>query len=152
MDYDDATDLLHVGTSYGRSAFKGLVRVESEATTVGTPTAISAKGGVIVMGGTNAKVYQPALQLRDELARKEEARRALGKTPVFFDFDATTGQTAFTLQQGYTAKAIYSAGTLKRLGSTKDYTVSNDGYRETINFNVAPGNAVWVSIMAVRSN
>lgn len=151
MAYDESTDLLHVGTSWGRTSFNGLIRVDSEATTVGAITSIAASGGTVIMGGTSANVYQPALALRDELKRKDEAKRALGKQVVFFDFDAATGQTAFTLQQGYTAKAVYSAEALKREGSTKAYTRSYDGFRETIKFAVAPGNAVWVSIMAVRS-
>lgn len=213
LAYDDSTDLLHVGTSWGRSAFRGLLRTESEATTTGPITSLSAAQGAVLTGGTSARFYQPALQLRDEIARKEEAKRALGKVPVFFDFDTasftsptTSGSTAltassvvgtpyvgmgvtgtgipagativaisgtaytlsaaatvtnagavalaqssFTLQQGYTAKAVYSAEALKREGSTKTYTRAFDGYRETINFAVSPGSAVWVSIMAVRA-
>jgi hypothetical protein len=77
--------------------------------------------------------------------------RALGKEPVFFEFDAVTSQTAFNLPAGYTIKAVYSAGTLKRIGSTKDYTTAFDGFKETVNFAVAPGNTVWVSIMCVRT-
>ncbi len=86
--------------------------------------------------------------LRDELRRKDEA---LGQAPVFVDFDAVTSQVAFVLPKGYTAKAVYSAGALKRVGAVKDYTVSFDGFQETVTFGAAPGNAVWVSIMCVRS-
>jgi hypothetical protein len=45
MDYDDSTDLLHVGTSNGRSTFKGLRRVEQ---TTPNTTEIAAQGGLIV--------------------------------------------------------------------------------------------------------
>jgi hypothetical protein len=152
--------------------------------------------------------------LRDELRRKEEARKALGKVPVFFDFDTISftspttsgsaaltassivgtpyvgmgitgtgipagttiiaisgtaytmsanatatdagavamGQCSFNLQKGYTAKAVYSAEALKREGATKTYTRAFDGFKETINFGTSPGSAVWVSIMAIRSN
>ena len=45
MAYDDSTDLLHVGTSGGRSTFQGLVRVDE--TSINT-TEISAQGGMIV--------------------------------------------------------------------------------------------------------
>lgn len=153
LGYDDNEDALHVGTSWGRSKFRDLVRVESAATSVGSITSLSAGQGAHITGGaSSARFYQPAMYLREELRRKEEARRALGKMPAFFDFDATTGQTAFALPKGWTVKAVYSAGTLKRLGSTKDYTVSFDGFVETVNFGVAPGNAVWVSVMAIRSN
>jgi len=151
LSYDDETDLLHVGTSWGRTSFRDLLRIDSEATTVGAVTSVAAQGGTVVLGGTSAKVYQPAFQLRDEIQRKDVARKALGKEPVFFDYDAVTSQTAFVLPKGYTTKAVYSAGTLKRLGSTKDYVVSNDGFQETVTFAVAPGNTVWVSIMAVRT-
>lgn len=151
LSYDEDTAVLHAGTSYGRSSFKGLLRVESEATTVGSPTSIAALGGNIVMGGTSAKLYTPAKYLRDELQRQSEAKKALGRIPVFFDYDAVTSQVAFVLPNGYTTKAVYSAGLLKRVGSTKDYTTNTDGYVETVTFAVAPGNTVQVSIMAVRS-
>lgn len=151
LDYDDSTDLLHVGTSTHRSAFRGLTRVSSEATPAGAITSLSASGGAVLTGGTSGYLYQPALLLRDEIKRRDEARRALGKEVVFFDYDAVTSQVAFVLPKGYTTKAVYSAGTLKRLGSTKDYTTSTDGYAETVTFGAAPGNTVWVSIMATSS-
>ena len=213
LAYSEDTDTLHVGTSWGRSAFKDLLRIESEATTVGAITSLSAGMGAVLTGGATAGYYyQPAFLLRDEVRRKAEARKALGKVPVFFDFDTiaftspttsgsptltgssvvgtpyvgmgitgtgipvgttliavsgatytmsanatvtnagavSIGQSSYTLQQGYTAKAVYSAGTLKRVGSTKDYTVASDGFRETTNFGTSPGSAVWVSIMAVK--
>lgn len=152
LAYDEETDVWHAGTSYGRTGFRDLLRVDSEVSTVGAITSISAANGAVLLGGaTSGKYYQPAFLLRDEIRRKAEARRALGKEPVFFDVDAVASQTAFTVQQGYTVKAVYSASTLKRLGSTKDYTVSFDGFRETVNFAVSPGAAAWVSIMAVRA-
>lgn len=43
--YDDSTDLLHVGTSAGRSTFKGLVRVENTTTST---TVLGAAGGLVV--------------------------------------------------------------------------------------------------------
>ena len=46
LAYDDATDLLHVGTSEGRSVFKGLRRIDQTDTPV--TTAIAASGGMIV--------------------------------------------------------------------------------------------------------
>jgi hypothetical protein len=213
LTHDDTTDLLHVGTSWGRSGFRDLLRVDSEATTTGALTSISASGGTVITCGTSAKAYVPALKLRDELRRKEVATKALGQVPVFFEFDAasftsptTSGsaaltassivgtpyvgmgitgtgipagttliaingtaytmsanatvtnagavalaQSSFTLQQGYTAKAVYSAEALKREGATKTYVRANDGFREAINFATSPGSAVWVSILAVRA-
>tara|TARA_R110000772_G_scaffold6483_6_gene22643 strand:- start:613 stop:2265 length:1653 start_codon:yes stop_codon:yes gene_type:complete len=46
LAHDDATDLLHVGTSGGRSVFQGLRRVSNTTTAVGT--AISASNGLVV--------------------------------------------------------------------------------------------------------
>jgi len=152
LAYDEVTDILHTGSTYGRSGFRDLLRIDSEATTNGAITALSANQGAVLTGGATAgSYYQPAMLLRDELRRKDEARKALGKVPVFFDFDAVTSQVAFVLPKGYATKAVYSAGTLKRLGAAKDYTTNTDGFQETVTFAVAPGNTVWVSVMAVRS-
>ena len=46
LAYDDSTELLHVGTSAGRSEFQGLNRVTNTTDAVGT--AISASNGFIV--------------------------------------------------------------------------------------------------------
>jgi len=45
LAYDDTTDLLHVGTSEGRSVFQGLRRVENTTTAVGAT--ISASNGLV---------------------------------------------------------------------------------------------------------
>jgi hypothetical protein len=45
LAYDDSTNLLHVGTSEGRSVFQGLRRVDNTTTAVGA--AISASGGLV---------------------------------------------------------------------------------------------------------
>jgi trimeric autotransporter adhesin len=46
LAHDPVTDLLHVGTSAGRSVFQGLRRVDNTTTAVGT--AISASNGLVV--------------------------------------------------------------------------------------------------------
>jgi len=46
LAYDDTTELLHVGTSAGRSVFQGLRRVDNTTTAVGT--AISASNSLVV--------------------------------------------------------------------------------------------------------
>jgi hypothetical protein len=46
LAYDDSTNLLHVGTSAGRSVFQGLRRVDNTTDAVGT--AISAVNGMVV--------------------------------------------------------------------------------------------------------
>ena len=144
LAYSDKTDVLSVGTSQYRSDFKGLQRINAVA---GAVTSLAAGGEAIATNGT---LYQPAISLRDELARKDEQLAAYGQDPVFFEYDAVTSQVAFVLPKGYKTLAVYSAGTLKRVGSTKDYQVGTDGYAETVTFAVAPGNTVWVSIMAIK--
>ena len=46
LAYDDDTELLHAGTSAGRSVFQGLRRVDN--TTDAVTTAISAHKGLVV--------------------------------------------------------------------------------------------------------
>ena len=45
LAYDDSTELLHVGTSGGRSTFQGLRRVEENTNAI---TELAAQGGIIV--------------------------------------------------------------------------------------------------------
>ena len=152
LAFDDTTELLHVGTSWGRTGFKDLLRVDSEATTTGALTSLSASQGVIITGGTSGKVYVPAMLLRDELRRKDEARKALGKTPVFFDYTATASQTAFVAPKGYTIKAVYHNGTLKRETTTGVYwTRSSDGFAETCTLSAGATVSDWISLMCVRT-
>jgi hypothetical protein len=153
MAYDDSTDLLQVGTSWGRSSFKDLLRVDSEVSTIGAITTIAANNGQVSIGSsTGSSLRQPSMKLRSELTRRIEAARLRGNVLVPFEFDAITGQTSFTLLKGYTAVSVYSGELKKREGATKTWTRSFDGFAETINFAVAPGNAVWVSILAKQSN
>jgi hypothetical protein len=58
--------------------------------------------------------------------------------------------TDFNLPVGYTARAVMTAGTLKREGSTADYTKLFDGFKETIRYAVAHGHNAWVQIQAVK--
>ena len=46
MAYDDGTDILHVGTSSGRSEFDGLTRINNTTTPV--TTAIVASNGLVI--------------------------------------------------------------------------------------------------------
>jgi len=153
--YDDATELLHVGTDYAyRSAFKGLRRVESEwvnGGATGPVIALSAFGGSVLVGCGQAAHYQhPAVLLRDELRRRRDARQAMAAADIPLDFDGVAAQTLFPLPVGFTVKGVFVGGTKKRRGATKDFTVTSDGYRETVVFGVSPG-ATWVQITANRS-
>jgi hypothetical protein len=151
MAYDDTADVLHVGTPWGRSAFHGLQRIDSAVASVGAVTAVSAGRGAHVTGGVGgARYQQPVIALRDEL-RCKDVRTAGPRETVSFDFDSSAGMTDFTLPPGWSAKDVLVAGTRKRLGATKDYVVSFDGYRETVRFASSPG-AAWVQVVAIRSN
>lgn len=153
LGYSETTDTLHVGTSWGRSSFRDLLRVDSEATTVGAVTSLSGHLGAILTGGASSgRYYQPAMLLRDELRRRDEARKALGKLPVFFDYTATASQTAFVLPKGYTAKALYKNGTLMREATTGTFwSRSNDGFQETATLSAGASVSDWISIMATRN-
>jgi trimeric autotransporter adhesin len=152
LAYDDVADTLHVGTSWGRSGFRDLLRVDSETTTTGAITSLSANEGVVITGGaSSAKAYAPAMYLRDELRRKDVARKALGRIPAFFDYTATASQTAFVAPKGFTIKALYKNGTLMRETTTGVYwTRSNDGFQETATLSVGASVSDWISLMCVK--
>ena len=152
LGYDSETDLLDVGTSWGRTTFKGLAVQSSEAATNGSALSYNRVGQTLIQAGaTGAKIVIPSKNIRSELNRTGELKKEINSDLVQVDFDAIAAQTAFVLPYGMSAQVVYSAGVEKRLGSTKDYTVINDGFRDTVNFNVAPGAAVWVSVMCLRN-
>lgn len=77
LAYDEEADLVHAGTSWGRSAFNGLVRVAGETTTVGSIKAIAAGGNAVAQAGDGAARFAiPARNLREELDRKNEQMAA----------------------------------------------------------------------------
>jgi hypothetical protein len=149
MDYDSQTDLLHVGTSWGVTEFQGLKAVNSYAQA--GVTAISAKSGYELISGTaGTTLTSPSKLIRDEINRAAEMKAQFGKELVTIDFDSIAAQTAFVLPLGMKARDVLVTNVLKRKGSTKDYTISNDGFRDTVNFSVAPGTNIWVSVRCVR--
>jgi trimeric autotransporter adhesin len=152
LAYDDVADTLQVGTSWGRTSFRDLLRIDSEATSTGAITSLSANEGVVLTGGASSgKVYAPAMNLRDELRRKDVARKALGRVPAFFDYTATASQTAFVAPKGFTIKALYKNGTLMRETTTGVYWArSNDGFQETATLSVGATVSDWISLMCVR--
>ncbi len=60
------------------------------------------------------------------------------------------GQNTFTLPVGFNTQTVYVSGSPKRQGATKDYTLSFDGYVETIVFATSPGAGTWVGAYASR--
>jgi hypothetical protein len=150
--YDDETDLLHVGTSYGRSTFKGLVRTASEATAVGSITALSASGGIIAQSGTSgADVYIPAMSLREELARKAEQTAKLGAVLEPRWFTATSSQVAFPMPMGWKPKFVYRNSQLIR-PDANDYSDTFDGFIWTSTLIDACTTGDFICIMGVRTN
>ncbi len=55
-------------------------------------------------------------------------------------------QSTYSLPTGYTTKYVFVNDLLKRAGSTKDYVIYKDGYREIVNFFVSPGASTWAKI------
>ncbi len=152
LAYDESSEALHVGTAWGRSAFRGLQRTDSVATSVGSVTALSASCGAHLTGGPGGGRYQqPPIVLRDELRRNRDVRGTSARDTMPFDFDSTAGTTDFTLPPGWSVKDVLVAGIRKRLGAARDYIVSSDGYRDTVRFAASPG-AAWVQVVATRSN
>jgi hypothetical protein len=153
LAYDDETDLLHVGTSYGRSTFKGLTRVASEAAVVGSITALSASGGIIAQGGASGvDIYVPAYNLREELCREAEQVAKFGAALVATRFTATASQTGFQLPVGYEIEIVYRNGLLLWPGSTEDYTTTFDGFRWSVVLADASVVGDQITVMGVRRN
>jgi hypothetical protein len=89
LAYDDATDLLHVGTSGGRSVFQGLRRVDNTTTAVGT--AISASNNLVArIKRMTVYTTKPAINLREELASLRN-QGGYSEQQFYFDGLVTNG-------------------------------------------------------------
>jgi hypothetical protein len=155
LAYGEDTDLLHVGTSWGRSTFQNLLRVESSATVVGALTALSAGNGAHITGGaTAARFVMPVTNLRDEFRRKYDLEHMKAKQSEFDDIDTALNQTTFTLPLGWKPKNFFKdSGTglqKQREGTGKAWTRSFDGFRWTITIPTAYATNTWVQIERVR--
>jgi hypothetical protein len=151
LAYDDTADILHVATTWGRTAFHNLLRVESAATSVGTQAALAAVGGNhITAGSTSARYTQASVTLREELRRKYEARAAMARQqqPIWYTGDGTT--TAFTMPLGTQPQVVYRQGLIMR-DQGNDYSLTYDGYRWTVTFVTAPGNNHNICFMGVKN-
>lgn len=152
LAYDVDTDRVTAVQGAQSSEWSGLVRVGSIVPRVGTFTRGEANAGVTLLARSTTlpgvDVTIPAQNLRAELVNRAEAAARRAQLAQVFDFDATTGQTDFTLPVGYEAVDVRSAGAIRREGSTRDWVRVFDGFRETVRFAVAPGNGVWVQITA----
>ena len=154
LSYDDATDTWIAASATNVSEWSGLVRTSVTPAPAGSYSKLAAASGVKLQARTTTSpgvdVTIPSYKLREELVRRAEDAAKRSKEIVPFDFDTTAGQTEFALPVGYTTKAVYVDGAAKRQGSTKDYTLLFDGFKETVKFAVAPATAAWVQIHAIK--
>lgn len=149
LAYDEQTDTWIAASAANVSEWSGLVRTKVTPTAGGNILKVAggAGGKLVARTGVGVDIDLPGGSLRDELASVKQPRT---ESVTVFDFDATTSQTAFSLPTGYTARAVFVAGEQKREGSTKDWTRAYDGFVETINFALAPGDTAWVQVHAVE--
>ena len=80
-------------------------------------------------------------------------------TTIYISAPATATATGvsisfldFELPVGFETEVVTTAGSIRREGSTLDYTRLYDGFIETIRFATAPGSTAWVQIQAQRSS
>jgi hypothetical protein len=155
MAYDDRLDRLKVATAANECSFSGLVRVESAAVPAGSYSKAAMRSGVKLLARTTTNpgvdVSIASKNLIEELLRKAEDAARLARDQRVFDFDAVTSQTDFALPAGWEAIEVISAGASKREGAAKDWTRLYDGFKETVRFNVAPGNGTWVQATMRRA-
>lgn len=132
VDHDPVADTTQVLTSYGRSAFRGLVRVESEATPVGTPKAVSALGGrVVQVGATGADIYMPANNLRETPLPNRPT-----ETYKWFTGTGSTAAFQTTFKPSY--NGVFRNGLVMREGVGYDYLLTHDGFLWTVTFSATP--------------
>jgi hypothetical protein len=154
LAYDEDTDLLHVGTSWGRTSFQGLKRVESSATSVGAITSIAAGAGSHISAGTSGRYVEPTTSMREVIRNKRDVEKVRNKQSELLDIDTAASQVTFNLPKGWKPKAFYKdSGTgLQRMreGSTKSWTRSFDGFVWSVVIPTAYATNTWVQIEMVR--
>lgn len=150
LDYAEDTGRLHVGTSWGRTSFQDFIRVDSEASAVGTLSGLdTCYGMVLTAGNSGAKLTQPALGVREELQRQDEAKRAQAMIPVPNWFTGDAVISSFALPTGLSCRSVELQGALLRKGATYDYTVVSDGYTEIVTLRDAPAAGTNICIFGV---
>lgn len=152
LSYDEVQDKWVAVSATNESSFTGLVRTSTAPVSAGSLTKVSTQSGVKLLARSTTTpgvdITIPSYGLREELVKRGEQAAKRSRAVSVFDFDAVTAQTDFTLPVGLTAKTVFAAGVQKREGTTKDYVRRFDGFVETIRFNTAPGNTVYVQIQA----
>lgn len=153
LSYDSKTDTWYVAQSSHLSEFKGLVRTAYRKPATSTYSKIAADSGVklIARASGTVELEIAPIQLKKEFSSSVIDSTINNQNISIFEFDSIASQTDFVLPIGYTAQAVYLAGTLQIEGASKNYTRLFDGFRETIRFGTAPATNSWVKIKAVRS-
>lgn len=156
LTYEDGTNRFIAASQSNVSYWSGLVRVANDAYQTGTTiSGVSAGSNVhlISTAGNNAgvDVFIPASNIKTMLERDKAAEQI--QQILVFDFDPIdNNQTVFTLPVGYTTTAVYKSGVEQResFATTKDWSRSFDGFKESITFTTAPGTANWIQIHATK--
>ena len=154
--FDDDTNRIIAASQSTVSYWSGLVRVATDSYSTGTTiSGVSAGSGtrlVSTAGNTiGVDVTIPAVNIKTMLER-DRASENIQQITVF-DYDPVdNSQTVFALPTGYTAQAVYKAGVEQResFATTKDWSRSFDGFKESITFTTAPGTANWIQIHATK--
>jgi hypothetical protein len=151
--YDSTSNLLQTIDTANEATFSGLVRTSTSASTVLSKTARGANVKLLARTSTGVDAVLPALSLREENSNRARTNSNRLKPNQVFDFDAVTSQVDFTLPAGWQAIEVTSAGSIKReVAGASGWTRVFDGFRETVRFGTAPGNAVWVQITATPTD
>lgn len=143
MSYDALTGKLNVVNGWGLNRFSNLLRTDSVSGGTDAMRTVSTRSGATLISGINSNFSQPEISLREVLQRRKE----LKPLPPL-EFDSIAGQVDFDVPPGMRAQKVQVNGLYKRKGATKDYTIVDDGFHETVRFAVSPGVA-WVVVEVV---
>lgn len=147
VTHDQYANVIQAGSVAGFvTKLQGLRVISSYASTVGAVVALSAKGGhELLIGAAGVSYSKPSRLYTESIERTYDQRRHLMSVPVTVEFDALAGQTTFTGPLNYSLAQSHIAGTRKRRGTGKDYTVTDDGFRQSAVYAVTPGAGAWLS-------
>jgi hypothetical protein len=150
MAYDDMQGRLKVATAANECSFSGLVRVQSAAVPAGSYSKATLRSGVKLLARTTTNpgvdVSIASKNLIEDLLRRGEEAARLARLPEMYAVDATASQTDFVLPAGAETRKVWLAGSLKREGASKDYTVLFDGFKETVRANAGQSSGTSVQI------
>lgn len=151
LNYDRINDVTHVGTDMARSSFKGLLRVSSEITPVGSIASISSNNGTIITCGTNVKISSPDILIEDEVSKKTSYSDPMYISYSPFEIIAITNQTVFPVPKGFTVKKISKNGVyIREFTSGVSWVRNNDGYQEYATLSSACTAGDWIVLDCLK--